>query len=138
MELTIVRDSPGIDVPNEEASVGGHEENSVEGVADESGHGVLELGLMGESPSMMSLEREVGVMIEELETPSIKKNLELAVDVGSIVGLSCDGQEGMQLDCLKRIIVDKHGKGGDNICSDLQQEEDSFVREWGNCSDYEA
>jgi hypothetical protein len=48
--------------------------------------GLLSLGSPGDS---------------ELEASPITKNLRLVVEVGSMVDLSCDGQEGMQVDCLK-------------------------------------
>jgi hypothetical protein len=42
------------------------------------------------------------------------------------------------VDYLKKVIVDKHGKGGDSNCDDIQQEVESLVQERGNCSDYES
>ena len=76
----------------------------------------------------------------EMEDSPVSKNLKLAVEVSNVAGLSCDGQEGLKVDCLKRIVVEKKvtGRGGGSVSSNVQQEEDSNLREWGNCSDYEA
>ena len=95
----------------------------MEDTIDDSGHGLLSSDSQGDS---------------ELEASSVRKNLRLGVKVGSIVGLSCGGQEGIQMDCLKQIVVKKHGKGGGNLHVADQQEVESRVWERGNCSDYEA
>ena len=64
----------------------------------------------------------------------------MAVEVSNFAGLSCDGQERLKVDCLKRIVVERNetGGGGSSGSSAVQQKKDGIVREWGNCSDYEA
>ena len=84
VESSLMSTLPGLGVPNGDSSKGGLEENLGEDLANDFGHGVLALGSMGESPSMMLLDREVSVMIEELESLFVTRNLKLAVEVGSI------------------------------------------------------
>jgi hypothetical protein len=57
----------------------------------------------------------------ELEDSPISKNLKLAVEVSNFAGLSCDGQEGLKVDCLKRIVVEKNvtGGGGGSVSSNV-------------------
>jgi hypothetical protein len=119
MELTLGRVSPGVGMLDGGDPEAGLEEISVEGEVDGT---------------------RVGMRIDEMEDPSVTRNLKLAVEVSNIASLSCDGHEGLKVDCLKRIVVEKigSGRGGGSGSSDVQQEEDNLVREWGNCSDYEA
>ena len=60
------------------------------------------------------------------------------MEVSSIIGLTCDGQEGIKLDCLRQIIVEQQGMEGGSHNSVDQHGEESSVQERGNCSDYEA
>ena len=70
----------------------------------------------------------------------VKRKQKLTMEVSTFAGLSCDGQERLKEDCLRRIVVEKNeiGGGGGSVSSGSQLEEDSIVRDWGNCSDYEA
>jgi hypothetical protein len=116
VESCLICVSPGTGKPDETISKGGLEESYVEDTVDEYGHDVRSLGLMGESPLVTILKRKAGVMNAEMEVlPTIMRNLKLAVEVGNIVGLSCGGQEGMQMDCLKQVVMENHGKGGGNL-----------------------
>jgi hypothetical protein len=74
----------------------------------------------------------------EPEVSPVTKKLRRAGEVGSIVGLSCDGQEGLKMNCLKRIIVEQQGGEGGSSNPVDQQEVESSALERGNCSDYEA
>ena len=106
--------------------------------------------IMGDIPSKGGLVDENIVEGDMEETPvvvcrsaereesPVSKNLKMAVEVSNITGLSCDGQEGLKVECLKRIVVEKLVTGGGKVNSNVQQEEDSNLREWGNCSDHEA
>jgi hypothetical protein len=78
--------------------------------------------------------------ISGVEDSEVEKKLNMSMEVSTVTGLSCDGQEGLKKDCLRRIIVEKHeiGRGDCSVSSELQQEEDNLVRDGGNCSDYEA
>jgi hypothetical protein len=129
-----------------DASRGGLEESAAKAAADDPGHGLKSLDSLGESlschldnggvsevPHMM-----VGEVTKELEVSPIMKALSLVMEVSRVVGLSCDGQEGLQEDCFKRIIVEKHGKGGGSFHSTDRQEEDSPSWERVNCSVYET
>jgi hypothetical protein len=111
------------EVPEVVVSGGGQEDSYVEDSAED-------LGLVVVAPNSL------GVL--ELEASPVTKKLRRAGEVGSIVGLSCDGQEGMQMDCLKRIIVEQQGREGGSPIPVNQQEAESSVWERGNCSDYEA
>ena len=91
VELTLGRVSLGVGMLDGSDPEGGLEEISVEGEAGDTG---------------------VGMRIDEVEDPSITRNLKLVVEVSSICGLSCDGQEGLKVDCLKRIVVAKNETGG--------------------------
>jgi hypothetical protein len=75
-----------------------------------------------------------------VEDSEVERKLKLSMEVSTVTGLSCDGQEGLKEDCLRWIVVEKNeiGRGGCSVSSDFQQEEDSLVRDGGNCSDYEA
>ena len=86
---------------------------------------------------MEEISVEVSRCVEREDTP-VSKKLKLAVEVSNYVGLSCDGQEGLKVECLKQIVVEKYVIGGGSVNSNVQQEEDSNLREWGNCSDHEA
>jgi hypothetical protein len=46
------------------------------------------------------------------EDSTTTRKLNRAVEVSNCAGLSCDGQEGRKMDCLKRIIVEKSGSRG--------------------------
>jgi hypothetical protein len=94
---------------------------------------------MGESPPVTILKRKVGVMNAKMEvSPMIMRNLKLAVEVGIIVNLSCGGQEGMQMDCLKQVVMENHGKEEGSFGVVVQQEGERLDRERGNCNDYVA
>jgi hypothetical protein len=105
------------EVPNVIVSGGGQEESYVEDLAEDPGLVVLAPNSLGEASPVM-------------------KNLRLTKEVGSIFGLSCDGQEGLKMNCLKQIIVDQQGiKGGSSTSVD-EQDVGNSVQERGNCSDY--
>ena len=89
VELSLIHASSGIDLLDEVVSEGGLEE-----MANDSGHGLQSLGSLGESLPVTIVKMKGGVMIEEMEVLPIMRNLKLAVEVGNIVGLSCDGQKG--------------------------------------------
>ena len=137
-ESSLICVSPRNGRPNEVVSEGGLEESFMEDTVDDSGHDLRSLGSLGESLPVTILKRKVGVMIKEMDASPIMRNLKLAVEVGNIVGLSCDGKEGMQVDCLKQIVIEKHGKREGSLHSAAQQEVESLVWERGNYSDYEA
>jgi hypothetical protein len=75
--------------------------------------------------------------VELVVSPTSKK-VNLTEVVGSVVGITCDGQEGMKVNCFKRIIVDNQGREGGSFADAVQQETVSCDQERGNCSDYEA
>ncbi|KAE8009881.1 hypothetical protein FH972_006288 [Carpinus fangiana] len=62
-----------------------------------------------------------GEVNDVLESSPVMKELPLVKEVGRFAGLSCDGHEGLQDECFKRILAEKHGKGGDSIHSTVQQ-----------------
>jgi hypothetical protein len=106
----------------------------------ESGRGVGPEGGMEElAVEVVASDVGSGLMTDELEDPSVKKNMTITPEVSTVAGLSCDGQEGKKEECL-RIVVEKHemGRGEGSDSSEFQQEEDSQSSDWGNCSDYEA
>jgi hypothetical protein len=104
----------GPDSPEGVASEGGLEECVVEETVDGSGQGLLSLSSLGNSGP---------------DALPISVNLRLTEEVGSVVGLTCDGQEGMKVACFKRIIAEKHGKEGGSLHVADQQEEKSCVQE---------
>jgi hypothetical protein len=107
----------------------------------ERGRGVGPEGGMEElAVEVVASDAGSGLVIDELEDPSVKKNLTITLEVSTVAGLSCDGQEGKKEECLRRIVVEKHemGRGEGSVSSEFQQEEDSQSSDWGNCSDYEA
>jgi hypothetical protein len=107
----------------------------------ESGRGVGPEGGMEElAVEVVASDVGSGLMTDELEDPSVKKNMTITLEVSTVAGLSCDGQEGKKEECLRRIVVEKHemGRGEGSDSSEFQQEEDSQSSDWGNCSDYEA
>jgi hypothetical protein len=107
------------EVPDVVVSGGGQEESYVEDLAEDPGLVVLAPNSLGEASPVM-------------------KNLRLTKEVGSIFGLSCDGQEGLKMNCLKQIIVDQQGIEGGSPTSVDEQDVENSVRERGNCSDYKA
>jgi hypothetical protein len=131
--------SMGTGGPDETDSVSGLEESYVEDTLDKSGHDVQSLGSMGESPPVLILNRKAAVMNAEVEvSPTIMRNLKRAGEVGNIIGLTCGGQEGLKMDCLKQVVMENYGKGGGSFGSTVQQEGERLDRERGNCSGYEA
>ena len=74
---------------------------------------------------------------EELESSPVMQELLLVKEVSRLAGLSCDGQEGLQEECLKRILVEKYGQGGGSFHTTVQQEEERSSRERENSSDYD-
>jgi hypothetical protein len=54
----------------------------------------------------------MGLRINEMEDHYVTRKLKLAEEVSNFAGLSCDGQEGLKVDCLKRIVVEKNETGG--------------------------
>jgi hypothetical protein len=100
VELTLGHVSPGVSMLDGGDPKGGLEEISMEGEADVTG---------------------VGMRIDEMEDPSVTRNLKLAMEVSNIAGLSCDGQQGLKVDCLKQIVVEKieSGGGGGSGSSDV-------------------
>jgi hypothetical protein len=74
------------------------------------------------------------------EDSEVEKRLKMSLEVSTVTGLSCDGQEGLKEDCLRRIVVEKYEIGGGDCSgsSEFQQEEDNLVRDGGYGSDYEA
>jgi hypothetical protein len=125
--------------PSEVEEVYHRREVLTQGIAkgDERGRGVGPEELAGE---VMASDAGSGLVIEELEDPFVKKNMTITLEVSTVAGLSCDGQEGKKEECLRRIVVEKHemGRGEASVSSEFQQEEDSQSGDWGNCSDYEA
>jgi hypothetical protein len=100
-----------------EGSVLCMEESVMEGsVADD---------LLGESSSCHpdsggvseGLPMTVGEVNEESESSPVIKELPLVKEISGFAGLSCDGQEGLQEECFKRILVEKHEKGGGSFHS---------------------
>jgi hypothetical protein len=107
----------------------------------ESGSGVKLVGGMEETVlEDVGIDAGAGLVSEETEDPYVNNTMKLSLEVSSVAGLSCDGQEERKEECLRRIVIEKHekGKGGGSVSSDFQQEEDSQGSDWGNCSDYEA
>jgi hypothetical protein len=135
-ESSLIRASSRSDLLDEAASEGGLEESFVEDTDNESGHDMQ--GTLGESPPVTILKRKAGLRIEEMEVSPIRRDMKLAKEVGSIVGMTCDGKEEKQEDCLKLIVTEKYRNGGSSLGVIDQQEVDSIVQERGNCSDYEA
>jgi hypothetical protein len=107
----------------------------------ESGRGVGSEGGMEElALEVVARDAGSGLVNDELEDPSVKKNMKRTLEVSTVAGLSCDGQEGKKEECLRQIVIEKHemGRGEGSVSSEFQQEEDSQGSDWGNCSDYEA
>jgi hypothetical protein len=104
-------------------SMGGPEESVVAETVDGSGQGLGSLDLVGNSVK---------------EASPTSKKVKKTVEVGSVVGLTCEGQEGLKVDCFRRIIVENQGSEEGNVDDVYQQEEESGAQERGNCSDYEA
>jgi hypothetical protein len=77
---------------------------------------------------------EESVVVETIDSPG--QGLVLSEVVGSVVGITCDGQEGMKVNCFKRIIVGNQGERETAVDDAVQQE--TVRSERGNCSDYEA
>jgi hypothetical protein len=119
----------GNGLQDEVVSENGLEESFVEDLAAESGNELRSLGSLGELPP---------VLIEERAASPIVERMDLAEEVGGIIGLTCDGQEGLKRECYKQIIVDNMGRGEDSLGTTAQQEAENIRRERGNCSDYEA
>jgi hypothetical protein len=119
----------GNGLQDEVVSENGLEESFVEDLAAESGNELRPLGSLGELPT---------VLIEERAASPIVERMDLAEEVGDIIGLTCDGQEGLKRECYKQIIVDNMGRGEDSLGTTAQQEAENIRRERGNCSDYEA
>jgi hypothetical protein len=119
----------GNGLQDEVVSENGLEESFVEDLAAESGNELRPLGSLGELPP---------VLIEERAASPIVERMDLAEEVGDIIGLTCDGQEGLKRECYKQIIVDNMGRGEDSLGTTAQQEAENIRRERGNCSDYEA
>jgi hypothetical protein len=126
-------------VPSEVMEVYHRREVLTQGIekGGERGRGVGPEELAGE---VVASDAGSGLVIEELEDPFVKKNMTITLEVSTVAGLSCDGQEGKKEECLRRIVVEKHemGRGEGSVSSEFQQEEDSQSGDWGNCSDYEA
>jgi hypothetical protein len=116
-ELSLCCDSLGTDSSVGAVSVDGLEVSVVAETADGSGQGLVSLDSVGN--------------VELVDSP-VSEKMKTTVKVGSVVGLTCDGQEGLKVDCFKRIIVENQGRGGSVDDASLQEEER------GNCSDYEA
>jgi hypothetical protein len=105
-------------------------------------------GLLGEVAAEERLEEcvveetvdahEQGLYLGNSEPDVLPCSLKLRLteEVGSVIGLTCDGQEGLKVNCFKRIIAEKHGKDGGSFYAADQQE--SCVGERGNYSHYEA
>jgi hypothetical protein len=107
----------------------------------ESGSGVKLVGGMEETVlEEVGIDDGAGLVSDETEDPYVNNKMKLTLEVSSVAGLSCDGQEERKEECLRRIVIEKHekGKGGGSVSSDFQQEEDNQGSDWGNCSDYEA
>jgi hypothetical protein len=102
------------------------EESAAEGsAAGNPGHGLKSVEFLGESSSCHpdsggvseGLPMIVGEVNEELESSPVMKELPLVKEVSRCAGLSCDGQEGLQEECFKWILVEKLGKGGGSFHS---------------------
>ena len=78
-----------------------------------------------------------GEVNEELESSPVLQELLLVKEVSRLAGLSCDGQEGLQEECFKWILAEKHGQGGGSFHTTVQQEEECPSRERENSSDYD-
>jgi hypothetical protein len=111
------------EVPDVVVSGDGQVESYVEDSAEDSGHASLAQIPMGDG---------------EVEASPVSKILRNTVEVGSIIGLTSNGQEGRKLDCLRKIIVEQLGTEGCCHNSVDQHGEESSAQERGNCSDYEA
>jgi hypothetical protein len=122
----------------EMVSENGMEVSFVEDSVAESGNESRLRGLLGDSSPVVILKRKAGVLIEERADSPIGGRLDLAEEVGGIIGLTCDGQEGLKRECFKKIIVDNIGRGEGSLGAIAQQEAEKIRRERGNCSDYEA
>jgi hypothetical protein len=116
-DLSLCCDSSGTDLSVGAVSVEGLEVSVVAETADGSGQGLV---------SLNSVDN-----FELVDSP-VSEKMKTTMEVGSVVGLTCDGQEGLKVDCFKRIIVENQGRGGSVDDAILQEEER------GNCSDYEA
>jgi hypothetical protein len=116
-ELSLCCDSSGTDSSAGAVSGDGLEVSIVAETADGSGQGLVSFDSAGN--------------FEMVDSP-VSKKVKTTEEVGSVVGLTCDGQEGLKVDCFKRIIVGNQGRG-DSVDDTFLQEE-----ERGNCSDYEA
>jgi hypothetical protein len=101
----------GSGLPEGDASIGGLEESAAKVVADDPGHGWKSLDSLGESLSC-HLDSggvsevphvTVGEVTKELEVSPIMKELSLVMEVSRVVGLSCDGHEGLQEDVLSEL-----------------------------------
>jgi hypothetical protein len=138
VDSTILCSLSGNGLQDEVVSENGLEVSFVEDSAVESGNELRPLGPLGESPPVIILKRKAGVLIEEGEASPIVGRMVLAEEVGGIIGLTCDGQEGLKRECFKQIIIDNFGRGEDNLGTTDQQEAENNRRERGNCSDYEA
>jgi hypothetical protein len=119
-------------------SENGLEVSFVEDSVVESGNELRLLGSLGESPLVIILKRKAGVLIEEREASPIVGRMDLAEEVGDIIGLTYDGQEGLKRECFKQIILDYIGRGEDSLGATAQQEVENIRWERGNCSDYDA
>jgi hypothetical protein len=126
----------GTGLTEDDGSEVGLEGSYVEDSVEASGVVLRSLGSVDDLPSVSILKRKVGVVIEERADSPIARELNRTMEVGSFAGLT--GQKELLADCFKKIIVDKHGKGGEGNGVDIQQEVESPVQERGNCSDYEA
>jgi hypothetical protein len=121
-DLSLCCASVESDSPEGVDSVGGLEESGVAETVDGVGQGLVSSDAVGNS---------------ELVVSPTSEKMKTSVEVGNVIGLTCDGQEGMKVDCFKRIIMENQGRG-DSFDEVFQQEEESGAQEGGNCSDYEA
>jgi hypothetical protein len=87
----------------EMVSENGMEVSFVEDSIAESGNESRLRGLLGDSSPVVILKRKAGVLIEERADSPIGGRLDLAEEVGGIIGLTCDGQEGLKRECFKRL-----------------------------------
>jgi hypothetical protein len=138
VDSTILCALSGNGLQDEIVSENGLEVSFVEDSVVESGNELRLLGSLGESPLVIILKRKAGVLIEEREASPIVGRMDLAEEVGDIIGLTYDGQEGLKRECFKQIILDNIGRGEDSLGATAQQEVENIRRERGNCSDYEA
>jgi hypothetical protein len=110
----------------------------VEDSVAESGNESRLRGSLGDSSPVVILKRKAGVLIEEREASPIGERMDLAEEVGEIIGLTSDGQEGLKRECFRQIILNNNGRGEGSLGATAQQEAENIRRERGNCSDYEA